>query len=226
MTAARNRAFNGRSKPSASRNAAIAAVQINWKQISPGGDRDERLAWISAFLGHEVASLTDLTDAQLGAVAGELKRLTGRAETRTGPQASRLPASPGNVVHADFHRDSKVKGQRSKIKDHPPQTIHLASPEQVHTLEKLASHIGWRPESIAEFIRKRILIGVAKRESASVPSFRMLTFKQATATTNALLKIAGHRDLKKQNGGKPVSRTELNKYIPQLKARLRIDQSR
>ena len=212
MAAARKQAFNGRSTASGSRNAAIAAVQINWKKMSPDGDRDERLEWISEYLGREVHSLTDLTDQQLGAVAGEMKRLTGQP-TRQRTRANGVD----NVVRGDFDRDSANSGRSS--------TVFLASHEQVHTLEKLRNHMGWNQNDVFEFIKKRVLRGKAKL-AATVPNFPMLTFRQATTATNVLLHIAGHRDLKKLNGGKPVSRTELNKYIPHLKAELRIDQRR
>lgn len=211
------RAFKGRSAASTSRNAAIAAVQINWKKMMPDGDREDRLDWISQFLGREVHSLTDLTDQQLGAVAGEMKRLTGQTTgPTTGPRAARSN-STANVVEGNFDRDPKPEGQRSKIEDQT--TVFLASHEQVHTLGKLQQYLSWSDESIAGFIRNHLRI-------TSKASFRQLTFKQATKATNILLHIAGHRDLKKRNGGKPVSRKELEKYIPLLKAELRIDQRR
>ncbi len=192
-----------------SRNGAIAAVQINWKKMSPDGDRDERLAWVSEFLDREVHSLTDLTDQQLGAVAGEMKRLTGTPST----VVSRKFPSSGNVVEGNFDRnDAKLQTPNS-------QTTFLASEDQIFTLDKLQQYLGWPAESMAGFIRNQLRI-------VSKASFRQLTFKQATKATMILLKIAGHRDLKKRNGGKPVSRTELNKYIPHLKAELRIDQRR
>lgn len=226
MAAARQRAFNGRSTASGSRNAAIAAVQINWKKMSPDGDRDERLEWISEYLGREVHSLTDLTDQQLGAVAGEMKRLTGTQAAVDSRQPQRVRTAsdsdrvPGNVVdiNANVHR-ANVNNENWSVSGEDPTTIHLASHEQIHTLGKLQEYLQWSEDSMAGFIRNHLRI-------ASKASFRQLTFKQATKATMILLNIAGHRDLKKRNGGKPVSRAELNKYIPLLKAELRIDQRR
>lgn len=219
MAAARQRAFNGRPTASGSRNAAIAAVQINWKKMSPDGDRDERLEWISEYLGREVRSLTDLTDQQLGAVAGEMKRLTGRqtavgsqqnAEARTSVRADH--STSANVVNGNFDRVPD-NDQRTTIDDR--STIHLASHEQVFTLGKIAGHLAWPDADLSSFLKKRF----------KCDKFRMLTFHQATSATNMLLKIAAHRDLKKRNGADiPVSRKVLNKYIPLLKAELRIDQ--
>lgn len=215
MSAARKRAFNGRSMASGSRNAAYAAININWKQISPDGDRDERLAWISEYLGREVSSLTELTDEQLGTVAGEMKRLTGHT---TGPRAARSPAND-NVVDfvsgANIHR-STVDDANWSVGCGPVGNgvAFLATNDQVYTLEKLDKHIGWNADKRSAFLNKRFSSDV----------FRRFTFDQATKATNALLRIAAHHDLKKRNGGKPVSRTEINKYIPLLKAELRIDQ--
>lgn len=83
----------------------------------------------------------------------------------------------------------------------------------VYTLEKLDEYIGWTAEHRNAFLQQRF----------KCSSFRMLTFKQATTAVNSFLRIAAHRDLKKRSGGKPVSRQETNKYVPLLKAKLRID---
>jgi hypothetical protein len=210
MSAARKSSFN--------RNAAIAAIQISWKKISPDGDRDERLAWIAEFLGRrEVRSVTDLSDDQLGAVAGEMKRLTGQSAQPRQTSVPSTSSAGSNVVQAAFGR-----GSNAGRGDH--ETIHLASPEQVYTLDKLQKYLRWSQDDVFEFIKKRVLRGKA-RLSPSIPNFHMLTFRQATTATNALLHVAGHRDLKLRNGGKPVSRVELNKYIPILKRQLKIDQA-
>lgn len=216
MTAARKQAFN--------RNAAIASIQINWKRMCQDlafdDSREERLSWISKFLGlGYLASLTDLDDRQLGAVAGEMKRLTGQSSQTTQSTQTRVSTSPmpstSNVVEGSFGKE------RSEDGDH--KTVFLASPEQIYTLDKLQQYLKWSPSDVFDFIKKRVLKGAA-RLSGSVPNFHMLTFRQATVATNALLHVAGHRDLKLRNGGKPVSRKDLNKYIPVLKRELQIDQ--
>lgn len=220
MAAARQRAFKVRSTASGSRIAAIAAVQINWKKMMPDGDREDRLAWISEFLGQEVHSLTDLTDQQLGAVAGEMKRLTGHTSPTSQTTPTRLGAvsGVGKVVQGEFGRpsDENLGVQASGLVD-AHQTIHLASTDQVYTLDKLASYIAWTEDHLNAFLHQRF----------KCSTFRMLTFKQANSCTTALLRIAAHRDLKKRKGDdKPVSRAEINKYIPLLKAELRIDQAK
>jgi hypothetical protein len=193
---------------SQSRSKAYAAINICWKQISPDGDREERLAWVAEYLGlDDLESLTDLSDEQLGDVTGELKRLTGSAARRT--SQVRQPMSNSNVLHAEFRRESD--GPRSG----ETETIFLASEEQVYTLEKLDAYIGWMPEERDRFLRKRF----------KGQNFRRFTFKQATAATNVMLRIAAHKDLRLGRAdGEPITRVEINKYIPKLKAKLSIDQ--
>lgn len=215
------RAFKQRSVPW--RKDAYAAININWKQISPDGDRDERLAWISSYLGHEITSLTELTDDQLGAVAGEMKRLTGRsadAPVRIAGSSSDTSGrnrNPSNVIDGQFGTPEEP-ALRARVPAAPVESevVHLATPEQVYTLTKLIDHIGWGQVSIGNYFTRRY--GTAK--------LAMLTFAKANAATNALLHVAAHRDLKKRKGGdKPVSRAEINKYIPILKEQLGIDRS-
>ncbi|QQS31870.1 MAG: hypothetical protein IPM50_09270 [Acidobacteriota bacterium] len=204
MPATRKKTFN--------RGKAIAAVQICWKQISPDGDRDERLAWISEFLDREVFSLKDLTDEQLGAVAGEMKRLTGQTAAARSKPARPVTSVSGNVVAGNFGR-GETRPDRSQD-DRESQTVFLASDEQVYTLDKLDAYIGWPSDDRAKFLTKRF----------KTTNFRRLTFKQATSATNMLLHIAAHKDLKRRSGAdQPVSRTEINKYIPKLKSILSID---
>lgn len=202
MSAARKSSFN--------RSAAIAAIQISWKKISPGGDRDERLAWIADYLRiDELESVTDLTDAQLGSVAGEMKRLTGHTSQPRQTSTTRASSPGSNVVAGNFDRETD--GGRG---DH--ETIHLASPEQVFTLEKISDYMKLTvPEREGLFKRRRW-----------PQSFRMLTFRQATEATNLLLHVAAHQDLKARSGGQPVSRKEINKYIPLLKKQLQIGEGR
>jgi len=213
MSAARKSAFN--------RNSAIASIQINWKAMSPDGDRDERLAWISEFLGREVGSLTDLTDYQLGSVAGEMKRLTGQTRqtsqpsrtstSRTTSTPSRATAIVDNVIEVDFSGRPSSKNLDAKGDG---ETVFLSSPELVYTLEKLLSYIGWNDDQRIPFMVKRF----------GTENLKMLTFKKATVAVNTFLRIAAHQDLKIRNGAdKPVSRKEINKYVPMLKERLSID---
>jgi hypothetical protein len=218
MAAVRKRAFNGSSKW---RNGAYAALNINWKQMYPdlseADSREERLAWICEYLGlKNLRSTTDLSDEQLGSVVGEMKRLTGHGAGDRSVAVVRKPRLQGNVVRADFGRSDDTPIDDGEV-------VHLASREQVYTLDKLQTHLGWAQRDVFEFIRKRVLRGKA-RLSGSVPAFHMLTFRQATTAVNALLHVAGHRDLKTRNGGKPVSRKDLDKYIPILKRELKIDQ--
>jgi hypothetical protein len=227
MTATRQKATNSRSV-SASRKAAIASIQINWKKISPDGDRDERLAWIAAFLGiRSLDSLTDLSDAQLGAVAGEMKRLTGTPASVPARHAaferivSRDTPNRDNVVSCEFGRpDSQTAGTR--------RTIHLASHEQVYTLTKLQSYLEWDEAAVQAFINKRLL---RDKFNFGTFTFRRLTFKQAT---NALLHIAAHRDLKRHTPprpetpypGRPGRPRRHKQIIPELKNMLGTDQRR
>lgn len=206
MKAVRKQAFNRPSKDW--RNSAYAAININWKKMFPDADRDDRLAWIAEYLGlKSVDSLTGLSDQQLGAVAGEMKRLTGTpAREQQRPAAA---ARSGNVVHGNFGRESKTQPRDS-------ETIFLASHEQVFTLTKLDAHIKWTEGHRKAYLEQRY----------KCSSFPMLTFKQANKVITAFLRIAAHNDLKTRKGGGPVSRQELNKYIPILKEHLGIDQKR
>ncbi|MEQ1644690.1 MAG: hypothetical protein ABL959_14675, partial [Pyrinomonadaceae bacterium] len=143
----------------------------------------------------------------LGAVAGEMKRLTGH--TSQPAQPTRQPTI-GNVVTGDFGRPQADNGDAQQ-----GETVFLSSPEMVYTLEKLIEYIAWSPDHRVSFLTSRF--GTA--------NLRMLTFKKAKVAVNSLLRIAAHRDLKRSKGeNKPVSRTEINKYVPKLKEQLRIDQ--
>jgi hypothetical protein len=175
-------------------------------------DREERLAWIGEYLGiKDLVSMTDLTDDQLGAVAGEMKRLLGLGPG-PGPRGGfvRPPIKNGrNVVQGEFGRTRDDAG------DGESETVFLSSPELVYTMEKLLGYIDWEPQHKDTFLKARF--GTA--------NLRMFTFRNATSAVNQLLHIAAHRDLKKAKGeDEKVSRKEINKYIPALKRKLRIDQ--
>jgi hypothetical protein len=211
MAAARQKAFS-----SSSRNAAYASISANFKKMFPDADREERLAWIAEYLGfigtHTLESMTQLTDEQLGAVAGEMKRLTGQSNQRSAV-SPRQKAAAGKVVQGNFGSPD--------VQDGDGETVFLSSPELVHTLEKLHAHIGWGMAWTATYLSKRL------RTRITFPplSFRVLTFNQATRAVNMLLHIAAHRDLKDQRAAsEKVSRQEVDKYIPELKRKLRIDQ--
>lgn len=215
---ARKRAFKS---ASAWRPAAYASINANWKKMFPDGDREERLAWVAEYLNlRNLDTLTDLTDDQLGAVAGEMKRLVGIGASRSWHKAGPAMDVDSNVVQGDFGRERDA--DRPGADDN--EIIHLASPEQVYTLDKLQSYLSWSQSDVFEFIKKRVIRGRA-RFSGPIPNFKLLTFRQATTATNALLHIAAHRDLKVRKGyDKKVSRAEVDKYIPLLKQQLGIDQ--
>lgn len=198
------------------RSRAYAAINICWKQMSGGNDREERLAWIAEFLDlkTELRSASSLSDEQLGLVAGEMKRLTGNA---TAPQRrpERSAAADGNVVRANFGRESNTRPERR-------ETVFLASKEQAFTLEKLQAHLGWQDADVQAYLAKRFKWAKAAGKPARF-SFAMLTFKQATAATNALLHIAAHRYLKVSVGdGIKVGRADVEKTIPFIKKELGI----
>jgi hypothetical protein len=211
MAAARKRAVNAHSMEPVWRKKAYGAINICFKQMFPDADRDERLAWISDSLGlSELRSTKDLSDAQLGSIAGRLKELTGVASSPRSQVPRPKSGEPqGNVVRGDFGRGSHA----SESPKGDTLTVFLASAEQVYTLEKLAAHIKWTEEQRAEYLRKRY----------RCTAFRMLTYDQAKKVVNAVLHIAAHRNLKIRNGGGPVSRAETNKHIPILKRELQID---
>lgn len=205
MAAARQKAFS-----SSSRNAAYASISVNFKKMFPDADRQDRLDWIGEYLGyigtHTLDSMSSLTDEQLGAVAGEMKRLTGTSGQQSAFSGQQKPIG-SNVVQGDFGKASSGDGDG--------ETVFLSSPEMVYTLEKLIAYIGWSADHMTTFFRARF----------DTDKLRMLTFPKARKAVNALLHIAAHRDLKKQKGGDtPVSRAETTRYIPALKRKLQIDQ--
>lgn len=204
-----------------SRNAAIAAIQICWKQMRPDLSfdkdlsRDERLAWIAGFLGLKgLKSITDLSDNDLFSTAGRMKELTGSSShepqkaTRKTVERTKITGGaeiiqfPGNRTKTD-----PAAGGGADI-------AHTATPEQIYTLEKLHTYIGWSADGMAKFMKARFKTDV----------FQMLRYKQAHALTMLLLNIAAHQDLKKLDPSASVSRADTARYIPKLKRKLRIDQ--
>lgn len=215
----RMRTNNGQARVGGStaewRSRAYAAINICWKQMTGGTDRDERLAWITEFLDRDrpLGSLSDLTDEQLGLVAGEMKRLTGNAPPQRQPRRS--AAADGNVVRANFGRESNTRPERR-------ETVFLASREQVFTLEKLQEYLGWQDADVQAYLAKRFKWTAAIGKATGF-SFTLLTFKQATAVTNALLHIAAHTFLKSSVGdGIKVGRADVAKTIPFIKKELGI----
>jgi hypothetical protein len=177
----------------------LAAINIKFRQARPDlrhatdeEIRDERLAFITDALHFKrpLASMRNLTDRQLGLVLDALRRL----ETQPAlPNSEATPApKPENTGGA--------------------KVIHLASAEQVHTINKLLDHLNWDLDVRADFIRKRY-----KR---NVPT--MLTPKDANSCIMVLLTIAASRAVRSR-GVSRVSRLMIRQEIPDLKARLGID---
>lgn len=214
------KAFKKRSTDS--RRSAIAAIQICWKKMRPDLshdkelDREERLAWIAQYLGlKKLGSITDLSDTDLFSTAGRMKELTGSSKPQPRPArkpVERLTVSGGAEI-------IQFPGTRNVVDLEPAagggaDVDHSATPEQIYTLEKLHTYIGWSAEGMAKFMKARFKTEV----------FQMLRYKQAHALTMLLLNIAAHQDLKKLDPSASVSRADTAKYIPKLKRKLRIDQ--
>ena len=207
MSTARKYASNQRSMSVESRRASYAAININWLQMRPDLRfeskeiiREERLAWITSLLdlARPLSSLTKLTDGQIGIVMDEMRRMTG---TKSEPKP-KPPQTRGNVVQlSDYKKNTPKVKSEAEIK-------HLTSEEQLFTLEKLETYIGWTTQQRENYLRPRF--GPA--------NFQMLTFQQANALMIQLLNIAAHKDLKAM--GKKTGRTENAKYIPTLKKKL------
>lgn len=202
MTAARKNSFNQRSMSVQSRNSAYAAINILWLQMrhdlrfeSKDVIRDERMTWIAGFLGlKKLDSTKDLSDRQIGFVLEEMRRLTGQAsKQQKAPQNSEISNNPINSAK-------------------PADVIHLASEEQVFTINKLVGAIGWSEEGFRDFLFRKF-----RRRSP-----QMLTFKNATALTMILLNIAADKELRAQ-GKTKISRKMTAVYIPVLKRKLGID---
>jgi hypothetical protein len=187
------------------RRRMIAAINIQWPQLRPdlrfSRDelRDERLAYITGLLNlrKPLGSITELSDKQLGVVLDDYRHL--REGNRT-PQ-----------VHP-FRRKSAANGP--SMPGESAEVIHLATPEQVHTLDVIFHHVGWNQNHVGSFVAKRY-----RRRST-----RMLTPKQAGALLMIMLSIGAQHDLKQQFPDRKFSRDEIHAEIPNLKARLGIDQ--
>jgi hypothetical protein len=170
----------------------LAAVNIKWAKLRPDlRDREELHDELCAFLTDRLklkeplTSLRSLTDRQL------YRSLDALSEMET------QPALP--------HSEAKNEGGA--------EIIHLATAEQVFTINKLLDFLNWSAEARSRFIQERY-----RRTSPS-----MLTPKQAHALLMILLNIATARVLKERSGGTPVTRLMIRQEIPVLKARLGID---
>lgn len=184
-----------RSKPASSRSRMIAAIHIEWAKIrrdlgkaSHAELRDERLAYITRVLKlkRQVNSMRDLTDRQLGLVLDALRNFQ--------------PQLPGDVAHAAAQPATEGA-----------EIIHLASAEQVFTINKLLDHLGWSVDARERFIQQRF-----RRTSPA-----MLSPKQANSLTMILLNIAAQRAIRTR-GIARVSRAMIQAEIPRLKERLGI----
>ena len=214
MSTARKYNVNSRSMSPQSRNSAIAAVQICWKQMRPDlhGDKDalreERLTWISNFLQlrRPLESVKDLSDGQMLLVLDEMKNMTG---AKSEPKKPIEPPRQGNVVSMIGHLARKSPASIPAL----TATVFLTSDEQFYTLDKLVNFIGWNEEQTENFLKKRNF----------APSLKMQKFDRANALTMILLNIAADKELRAQ-GKTKISRAMTAKYIPVLKKKLGIDQ--
>jgi len=132
-TAAQKRRPSG-----SSRRKMMAAIHIQFQELRPDlrgmmdeERRDERLAFVSNVLGLKYipASMTELTDRQLGKVLDALRELQSQP---------RLP--------------------HSEVKQAPlaaAEIIHLASAGQVHAINKMLLHLGWGETAKKAFISRR-----------------------------------------------------------------------
>ncbi len=198
------------------RNGAFAAINIKWLQMRPdlrfedrNTVRDERLAWVAAFLGlPKLASLTDLTSDQIGIVLDEMNRLSGGRPTNYAAKPVQRDVKPSaKVVNiADYRQPNQPEAADAQI-------THLSGEAQIFTINKLVAAIGWSDEHFREFLFSKF-----RRRSP-----RMLTFKQCNSLTMILLNIAADKDLRAQ-GKTKISRAMTAKYIPILKRKLDINQ--
>ncbi len=191
--------------PRQSRNNAYAAIQISWLAMRPDLRfelkeviRDERLCWITSFLGlrRPLGSITELSDKQLGFVIEEMKRLSGQAVS---------------TKKAESTTEFK-KLYNSNFSNNVADVVHLAGEAQLFTINKLVGAIGWTEEGFRDFLFQKF-----RRRSP-----RMLTFKQANSLTMILLNIAADKHLRAQ-GKTKITRKMTAEYIPTLKRKLEID---
>lgn len=176
-----------------SRRKMLAAINIQWKELrpdlrhSPDELRAERLAFAADCLKLKggLGSLSDLTDRQLGKVLDRFREMREQ------------PALPNCQVAQPPNGGAEI--------------IHLASPEQVFTINKLLDFLGWQPSARKKFISRRF-----KRENPV-----HLRPKEAHSLTRILLNIAAARELKER--GLKATRPQIRLQIPSLKSRLGID---
>lgn len=201
MSAARKQSYNPRPMSRESRTGAYAAMNILWLKMRPDlrfedkqTIRDERLTWITSFLGLEkdLKTAVDLTDGQIGLVLDEMKRMTGSGNTSS-PQTP-VNQTTGNVVSL----------QQFKLQ-------HYGSEEQKYTLGKIILYLKWTDEQTSNFLKKRKF----------GESIEKISFKNANSLTMILLNIAADKDLRIL-GEKKVSRKMTAEYIPLLKKKLQI----
>ncbi|MET0466897.1 MAG: hypothetical protein ABW007_27295 [Chitinophagaceae bacterium] len=176
-----------------SRRKMMAAINIQWKELrpdlhhSPDELREERLAYITDILKlkEPLGSLKDLTNYQMSRVLAHFDGL--RAQ----------PALPSTRIVA-----------RPAV----AEIVHLATAQQVYTINKLLDFLGWHPDS-----RKKFLTARYQRENPV-----HLRPRQANALIRILFNIACSQELKKA-GFKKVSRAMIGMHIPVLKKKLGID---
>lgn len=205
MSTARKYAANSRAMSPQSRHAAYAAINITWQQMRPDLKfeakeivREEMLAWCASFLAlKKLDSIKDLSDGQIGRVLDEMKRMTGQQPQPKPDQKSPFTSRCGKL------RAVEPPGTGAEI-------IHLTSEEQLFTLQKLETFIGWTAERRENYLQPRF-----QRKN-----FQMLTFKQANTLMMQMLNIAAHKDLKAQ--GKPTGRAATAKHIKIIKKKLQI----
>ena len=215
MSTARKLNVNSRSMSPQSRNSAIAAIQICWKQMRPDlhGDkyvlREERLTWISNFLQlrRPLESVKNLSDGQMLLVLDEMKNMTGAKSTPSPREKGAIEREHRNVVNiADYRKAADSEATDAEI-------THLSGEAQIFTINKLVGSIGWSDGHFREFLFKKF-----RRRSP-----RMLTFKDCNSLMMILLNIAADKELRAQ-GKTKISRAMTAKYIPILKKKLQIDQ--
>ena len=173
----------------------MAAINIRWKELRPDlhGDeeamRAERLAYAAQVLRlkHPISSMTELTNYHLNKVLFHFDELQRKPSLPGIPLASTKPAEPAEI-------------------------IHLASAEQVFTINKLLDFLGWQAES-----RKKFLSARFRRENPV-----HLLPRQAQSLIRILLNIACSQELKSR-GFRKVTRPMIATHIPALKKKLGID---
>jgi hypothetical protein len=178
------------------RNSMIAAIHIKFRQARPDLRyatkdelREERLAFINNVLRlkRQITSMRDCTDRQLGLVLDALKQFQ--------------PQLPGGSIKPEQSSDGGA------------EIIHLASAEQVHTINLLFDFLNWGFDTRENFLKKRF-----KRSSPT-----MLSPKQANSSVMILLTIAASREIRNRGDVARVSRAMIRAEIPELKSRLGID---